>query len=110
VRVAGLNELGDPIEFVALVTMPEGATGAEKLEAAGIYVRQDGDQTIIDDVTFDSPAAKAGLDWDQEVLRVLRPVSVPSKYLMYIPALLLLALVVWLQRGRPDAAPLRSAA
>lgn len=55
---------------------------------------------IIDDVAYDSPAQKAGLDWDQEVLRVLRPVDVPTKYLMFIPALLLLALVVVLQRRR----------
>jgi hypothetical protein len=87
--------------------MPEGETGADKLAAAGITLRQDGDKTIIDDVAFDSPAAAAGLDWDQEVLRVLRPVSVPSKYWMYLPALLLLGLVVYLQRGRPASAPRR---
>jgi hypothetical protein len=109
VRVAGINDLGDPIEFVALVRMPEGETGADKLAAAGITLRQDGDKTIIDDVAFDSPAAAAGLDWDQEVLRVLRPVSVPSKYWMYLPALLLLGLVVYLQRGRPASAPRRRA-
>ena len=54
----------------------------------------------IDDAAFDSPAQKAGLDWDQEVLRVLRPASVPSKYWMFIPALALLALVVMMQRRR----------
>ena len=36
VRVAGLNDLGDPIEFVAIVEIPEGASGEERLEAAGI--------------------------------------------------------------------------
>jgi hypothetical protein len=109
-RVAGVNELGDPIEFVALVPIGEGATGEEKLQDAGITLRTDGDSTIIDDVAFDSPAAGAGLDWDQEVLRVLRPLDVPSKYWMFIPALLLLALVVMLQRGRPAPAPRRRTA
>ncbi|MDN5789160.1 DUF3394 domain-containing protein, partial [Pseudorhodobacter sp.] len=99
-RVNGVNDLGDPISFVALVPMGEGTTGDEKLAAAGLAFRQDGDRMLIDDVTYDSPAQKAGLDWDQEVLRVLRPESVPSKYWMFIPALLLLALVVMLQRGR----------
>ncbi|MFK7838312.1 MAG: TRAP transporter permease [Sulfitobacter sp.] len=99
-RVAGVNDLGDPIEFVALLTLPDGATGAEKLENAGLLFRTDGDKMIIDDVSFDSDAQKAGLDWDQEVLRVLKPVPQPSKYLMFIPALLLLGLVVFLQRGR----------
>ena len=100
VRVAGVNDLGDPISFVAILPIGEGATGAEKLENAGLAFRTDGDKMVIDDVTFDSPAAKAGLDWDQEVLRVLKPVETPSKYLMFLPALLALALIVVLQRGR----------
>ena len=99
-RVAGVNDLGDPIEFVAILPIGEGASGEEKLEAAGLVFRQDGDKMIIDDVLFGSAAQSAGLDWDQEVLRVLKPVPQPSKYLMFIPALLLLALVVFLQRGR----------
>ncbi|SFS82913.1 TRAP transporter, 4TM/12TM fusion protein [Sulfitobacter marinus] len=103
-RVSGVGDLGDPIEFVALLPMGEGTTGEEKLEAAGIVTRMDGDKMIIDDVLYDSSAAAAGLDWDQEVLRVLKPVSVPSKYWMFIPALLLLALVVVLQRGRSSRA------
>jgi hypothetical protein len=103
VRVAGVNDLGDPIEFVAIVPIGEGATGEEKLANAGLAFRQDGDKLLIDDVTFDSAAQKAGLDWDQEVLRVLRPVPTPTKYWMFLPALLVLALVVWLQRRRLPA-------
>ena len=103
-RVAGVNDLGDPIEFVALVPMGAAASGEERLAEAGLAFRQDGDKMIIDDVTYDSAAQKAGLDWDQEVLRVLQPVSVPSKYWMFIPALLLLALVVMMQRGRAPSA------
>ncbi len=100
IRVAGVNDLGDPIEFVALVPMTDAPTGEEKLADAGLAFRTDGDRMLIDDVAYDSPAQTAGLDWDQEVLRVLRPVSVPSKYWMFLPALLLLGLVVVLQRGR----------
>ncbi|MEM5541254.1 TRAP transporter permease [Sulfitobacter sp. AS92] len=99
-RVSGVNDLGDPLEFVALLPIGAGETGAEKLEASGLVFREDGDKMIIDDVIYDSPAQSAGLDWDQEVLRVLKPVPQPSKYWMFIPALLLLALVVFLQRGR----------
>ena len=109
-RVAGVNDLGDPIEFVAILPIGEGASGEEKLEASGLVFRQDGDKMIIDDVLFDSAAQSAGLDWDQEVLRVLKPVSQPTKYLMFIPALLLLALVVFLQRGRNGRASRQPAA
>ena len=110
VRVAGVNDLGDPISFVAIVALGEGAGGEEKLADAGLAFRQDGERMIIDDVAYDSTAQKAGLDWDQEVLRVLRPVPAPSKYWMFIPALLLLGLVVLMQRGRAGAAPMARAA
>ncbi len=84
-RVRGVNDLGDPIEFVAILPIGEGATGEEKLDNAGLVFRNDGDKMFIDDVAFGSPAADAGLDWDQEVLRVLQPVDQPSKYWMFIP-------------------------
>ncbi len=99
-RVAGLDQFGSPIEFVAPIQMPEGATGEEKLTAAGITLREDGDKVIIDDVAFDSAAQKAGLDWDQEVLQVRQPADQPSKYWMFIPVFLILAGVIWLQRRR----------
>ncbi|MBF9059451.1 TRAP transporter fused permease subunit [Rhodobacterales bacterium HKCCSP123] len=105
IRVAGLNDIGDPIEFVALIEMGDGATGEDRLMDAGLEFIQDGDRMIIDNVAFGSPAQAAGLDWDQEVLRVLQPVPAPSKYLMFIPALALLALIVWLQRGRAAKTP-----
>jgi TRAP transporter 4TM/12TM fusion protein len=110
VRVSGMNDLGDPIEFVAIVPIGEGDTGAAKLEAAGLVFRTEGDRMIIDDVAFGSAAAEAGLDWDQEVLRVLRPVDVPSKYWMFLPALLVLSLIVMLQRARASVTPPRKMA
>ncbi|MCA8882868.1 MAG: DUF3394 domain-containing protein, partial [Rhodobacteraceae bacterium] len=106
--VNGLNSVGDPITFTALVPVADGATGADRLLASGIeYVERD-NKIIIDNVAFDSPAQKAGLDWDQEIVDVLAPVSQPTKYLMFLPALLVLALVVMLQRRR--VAPLSAAA
>ncbi|WP_372802573.1 TRAP transporter permease [Paracoccus seriniphilus] len=99
-RIAGLNELGDPIEFSALLEVPEGETGADRLAALGIDTIQNGDEVIIDNVAFDSPAKAAGLDWDQKVLLVRAPAPAPSKYLIYIPAMLVLAFVIWMQRRR----------
>jgi hypothetical protein len=111
IRIAGLDQYGDPIEFVVLLPMGNEATGEERLEAAGLALRTDGDKVIVDNVTFGSPAQSAGMDWDQEILRVLRPEAVPSKYWMILPALGLLALIVMLQRRRADrVAPLAAAA
>ena len=112
-RVAQIKDiaagLGDPIEFVALVPIEGGVTGEERLEAAGLLFREEDGKMFVDDVAFDSPAQAAGLDWDQEVVRVLKPVAQPTKYLMYLPALLVLALIVYLQRGRNARAPRKPA-
>jgi TRAP transporter 4TM/12TM fusion protein len=109
-RISGLDSVGDVREWVVLLELPDGATGEERLEAAGLTLIDRDGKMIIDDVAFDSPAQKVGLDWDQEIMRVLKPADPPSKYLIYIPALLLLALVIWAQRGRAAAPPRREAA
>ena len=106
-RIAGLNDIGSPVEFVALLPVPQGETGEERLEAAGIELFQDGERTMIDNVAFGSPAQSAGLDWDQEVLAVQAPTDVPSRYWAYIPAFLVLALLIWMQMRRLSASTRR---
>jgi TRAP transporter 4TM/12TM fusion protein len=101
-RVSGLNAVGDPVTFSALLPVGEGETGADRLIASGLEYVVNGDEVIIDNVTFGSAAAEAGLDWDQEIDLVRKPISQPSRYLMFIPALILLALVMMLQRGRAE--------
>jgi MYXO-CTERM domain-containing protein len=57
-------------------------------------------------IGFGSAAEKAGLDFDFEITGVLQQSGRPPKELMWIPALLLLAGIVWLQRRRSaEAAP-----
>lgn len=108
-RIAGLNDIGSPVEFVAILPVPAGETGEERLEAAGIDLIQDGERLMIDNVAFGSPAQSAGLDWDQTILSVEAPVDAPSRYWAYIPAFLLLGGVIWLQRRRlPSPAPGRA--
>jgi TRAP transporter 4TM/12TM fusion protein len=106
-RIDGLDAVGDPVSFVALLPIGAGETGAERLAASGLeYIV--GDTLIVDNVGFGSPAAEAGLDWDQTITRVQVPAEQPSKYWMFLPALLVLALVIWMQKGRqraPEAAP-----
>jgi hypothetical protein len=53
-------------------------------------------------VTFGSAAQKAGMDWDQKILKIRAPASQPPKELMFIPALLLLGLIFVMQRKRRD--------
>jgi predicted metalloprotease with PDZ domain len=102
-RIAGLDEVGSPKEFVALLNIPAGATGDERIEKAGLKLVERDGAVIVDNVTFGSPAQKAGMDWDQKILKVRVPASQPPKELMYLPALLLLGLVIVMQRRRRDA-------
>ncbi|MCD1625572.1 MAG: TRAP transporter permease [Paracoccaceae bacterium] len=104
-RIDGLNDLGDPISFVALLPIGEGETGEERLLASGLEVIVQGDQVIVDNAAFGSPAQEAGFDWDQEITQVLAPIPQPSKYWIFLPALLLLGGVVMMQRRRAAALP-----
>lgn len=103
-NVSGVDSLGDPVTFVAPLTVGEGETGADRLLASGLELIISEDRVVIDNVGFGSAAAEAGLDWDQVINEVLVPADQPSKYLMFLPALLLLAGLVMLQRRRAGPA------
>jgi hypothetical protein len=72
----------------------------ERLSAAGLDVLIDGDEALVDNAGFDSPAEAAGLEFDQKIVAVKEPVYQPPKELMYIPALAVLGLIIFMQRGR----------
>ena len=109
-RIAGMDAVGNQREWVVLLPVPDGADGPARLEATGLTLIDNDGKTMIDEVGFDSPAQKLGLDWDQEIIKVSLPAATPSKYWMYIPALALLALVVWAQRRRATPPSARNAA
>ncbi|MGK9066917.1 TRAP transporter permease [Stutzerimonas chloritidismutans] len=99
-RVMGEDDVGDPREFVVLLAIPDGESGEEKLEKIGLMTYEEGGKVLIDSVTFGSPAAEAGLEFDQEILRVRAPTERWPKEFMWIPAFLLFGLIVWMQRRR----------
>jgi len=99
-RILGVDEIGQPREFVTPLTVPDGATADERLTNAGLELLTKGDEVIIDNVTFGSPAQAANLEFDQKILKVRAPAGQPPKELMFIPAFVLLAGVVLLQRRR----------
>jgi len=110
IRVEGVDSVGAPRSFVALLPLGEGDTGEERLSAAGLEVLVDGDKVLVDNAAFDSPAEAAGLEFDQEIVTVKEPVDQLPKELMYIPALLLLGLIIMMQRGRRSGRLARAAA
>jgi len=83
---------------------------ASRLDALGLSLFEEGDSIVMDEPMFGSPHADALADYDfygdefVTVKEVLAPQSQMPKELMFIPALLLLAAVYFLQRGRTPRA------
>ena len=99
--VLGENDAGSEREFVIILPVGEGTSATEKLEASGLgIIKDDEGKYIVDDVGYDSIAQTAGLDFDQQILSACIPVDHLPKQLMYIPALLLLGLIIVIQRRR----------
>lgn len=109
--VSGVNPYGKPVKFYAKVPVAEGKTTAQRLQNMGLelltsdekikFQGREIQKIIIDNVEIDSPAAKAGLNWDQVVLQI----SVPrkdnlAKEWIFIPAVALLMFLAALQMRR----------
>jgi TRAP transporter 4TM/12TM fusion protein len=101
-RLMVKGEKDDGSEFTKTVMLPVGdsKTGTERLAEIGIETRNEEGKILIDNVVFSSAAEKAGIDFDQEILNLQVPTKRPPKQIMFIPALFLLALVWFVQRGR----------
>jgi len=99
-RVLGEDDVGDPREFVVLLAIPDGESGEEKLQKIGLMTYVEEGKVLVDSVTFGSPAAEAGLEFDQQILRVRAPTDRWPKEFMLIPGFLLFGLIVWMQRRR----------
>ena len=101
-RMTLKGEKLDGTEFTMVTMLPVGdePSGAERLQAIGIETREEDGKIFIDNVVFASAAEKARVDFDQEILNVQVPNPRPPKQLMFIPALVLLGFIGFLQRGR----------
>lgn len=101
-RIMLKGEDFDGKEYTKTVMLPvgEGGTGGERLVEIGIETRNEAGKILIDNVVFSSAAEKAGVDFDQEILNLQVPTKRLPKQLMLIPALLLFALIWYVQRGR----------
>ncbi len=91
-----------------MLTVGDETTAAERLAGVGIETREEDGKVLIDNVVFSSPAEKAGIDFDQEILNIQIPTKRLPKELMYIPATLLYGLIWMVQarrRKKPVAVP-----
>ncbi len=107
------NPGGPPLTKTIVLPLGEGADGETRLSnGSGLLVMLDGDQAILEE-PFDpgSIAGQAMRDFDfygDEPARIVT-VEVPAdrlpKEVFYIPALLLLGIIIVLQRRRTDVPP-----
>jgi len=91
---------GREFKMTVMLSVGEEPTGEERLQAIGIETREEDGRIYVDNVVFSSPAEKASIDFDQEILNIQLLNDRPPKQLMFIPALLLLAAIWFLQRKR----------
>jgi len=102
-RVAGETIDGDFVNKTVELPLASDGTGAEKIEAAGLMLRQDEGKVIVDMVTFDSDAQKVGLDFDWEIKTIEVEADRPPKQLVWIPVLLLLFAMATMQKRRRES-------
>ncbi|MGY3910322.1 TRAP transporter permease [Aeromonas piscicola] len=99
-RVQGEDAVGKLRQSTVLIGVPAGEDGEARLASLGLALYEQDGKTLIDSVTFGSPAAVAGMEFDQEILSVKAPTERWRKELMWLPGFLLFALIVGLQRRR----------
>jgi len=100
VRVVGEDLEGNPVDKVVMLPMGAQGAGEARLAEAGLELREEEGKMLIDNVVFGSAAEKQKLDFDWQIASIEQPADRPPKQLMYLPALLLLALVYAMQRMR----------
>ncbi|MEM9552214.1 MAG: DUF3394 domain-containing protein, partial [Pseudomonadota bacterium] len=107
VRLIGENLNGDPVDARYLLPVgPPGADGETRLlEAAGIEFRNEDGELFVDNLNFGGPAEQLGIDFDWQVVELEVQADRPPKELFYLPALLIVGLIVLLQTGRKRRQP-----
>jgi TRAP transporter 4TM/12TM fusion protein len=99
-KMKGEKDNGDEFEKTVMMQVGDEATGEERLSTMGIETRKEEGKIIVDLVAFASPAEKAKIDFDQEILSIQMKADRPPKQIMFFPAFLLLALIWKFQKGR----------
>lgn len=100
-QVSGLDLEGRNIDKGVLLPLgPKEETAQARLAQAGLGLLALGDDVQIATVRFGSTAERLGLEPGFEITAVQLPADRPAKEWMYLPALALLGLVIWRQRGR----------
>ncbi|MBS0534773.1 MAG: TRAP transporter permease [Proteobacteria bacterium] len=99
-RVKSQSRAGEDVVKLVRLTVKEGKDGMERLQKSGIGLSRLPGPVMIQTVRFGSEAAKYGLAPGDEVTAVLVAADRPNRYWFALPALLLLAGIVFMQLRR----------
>jgi TRAP transporter 4TM/12TM fusion protein len=91
---------GETRRKAVTLRLPAGATPEARLAATGAIVGRFGPEPVIGSVRLRSPAERAGLEQGWRVVATREPTERPSRYLWYLPALLLVLVVALPQLAR----------
>ncbi|MCD6665137.1 MAG: TRAP transporter permease, partial [Hydrogenophaga sp.] len=100
VWIEGMNIDGDEVRKGVLLPLGETGDVKARLATAGLTVMADGDALIVMGVKFGSRAEKLGIEQSFRITSIEMPSDRPAKEWFFVPALLLLAGIVALQRRR----------
>ena len=96
----GENIDGNFVSHTLLLPMGELGSGYDRLASAGLMTRSESGKLFVDNVQYGSVAQESGLDFDWEIVDIVTEADRPSKFWMFIPALLLLGMVAVSQKRR----------
>ena len=107
IQASGMSIDGDEVSKYLRLPLPEAETPQQRLAQAGLEVSPQGEQMVVDFVNFGSIAEQAGISFGWTIDKVQVEKERPPKELMFIPALLLLAVLAFGQlrrKAREEAA------
>ena len=100
INVQGETLDGKHVKKTVKLPLGGSGTGKDRLMETGVELAFNDDKVLLDNVVFGSAAQEAGLDFDWEILNVEVESDRLPKQLMFIPALLLLGFLRFLQHRR----------
>ena len=110
IRVMGEDIEGREIDKVVMLPLGAAGSGKDRLFEAGLELLIDDGKVIVDNVVFGSTAERQKIDFDFEIVSVEVDADRPAKQWFYLPALIVLGLIIMLQRGRREKTPAIAAA
>lgn len=99
-KASGMDAEGRDVSRVVMLPLGQEGDGLQRLAEAGLTVTTAGGTPRITNVNYDSQADRLGLDFGWTIDAVLVPSDRPAREWMFVPALLVLGGVAFIQRRR----------